>query len=144
MSNHLTHWVDGTEYAGNSGRTGDVTNPATGQVSATVAFADQADAEHVIAAAKAGALEILLAGVSALVLHLMVRTPLLESNRRPGIMPQIISEGTLAFIEAGTKRRASLHYVVGEAALEGFDAGGLEIGDIDLATFTAPLSRTIR
>ena len=48
--------------------------------------------------------------------------------------------GTLAFTEAGTKRRASLHYIVGETALQDLDAGGLEIEDIDLATFAARLA----
>jgi formamidopyrimidine-DNA glycosylase len=49
-------------------------------------------------------------------------------------------EGVLALTEAGTKRRASLHYVVGEAALEDFDAGGLEVEEIDLPTFAARLA----
>ncbi|MFT4010950.1 MAG: CoA-acylating methylmalonate-semialdehyde dehydrogenase [Nocardioidaceae bacterium] len=55
ISAPIPHWVDGAEYAGTSGNAGDVTNPATGQVTGTVAFADQADAEHVIASAKAAA-----------------------------------------------------------------------------------------
>jgi len=48
---HIPHWVDGQEYAGTGGNHGEVTNPATGTVTATVAFADAADAAHVIAAA---------------------------------------------------------------------------------------------
>jgi len=43
--------------------------------------------------------------------------------------------GTLAFTEAGTKRRASLHLVQGEAALAAFDMGGLDIFDIDAGAF---------
>jgi formamidopyrimidine-DNA glycosylase len=35
--------------------------------------------------------------------------------------------GTLAFTEAGTKRRASLHLVEGEAALAAMDPGGLDV-----------------
>jgi len=43
--------------------------------------------------------------------------------------------GTLAFTEAGTKRRASLHLVQGKAALGAFDMGGLDVLDIDARTF---------
>ena len=38
----IGHWLDGQPYAGTSGRTGEVFNPATGEVSALVAFADRA------------------------------------------------------------------------------------------------------
>ena len=48
--------------------------------------------------------------------------------------------GRLAFTEAGTKRRASLHLVQGEAALAAFDMGGLEVLDIDLDAFSARLT----
>lgn len=55
----IPHWLDGAPYTGGaegaSARTGDVTNPATGAVSAQVAFADEADAERVIGAAAAAA-----------------------------------------------------------------------------------------
>jgi formamidopyrimidine-DNA glycosylase len=47
--------------------------------------------------------------------------------------------GSLVFTEAGTKRRASMHLVEGDAALAGFDAGGLEVLDAELAAFTARL-----
>ena len=46
----------------------------------------------------------------------------------------------LAFTEAGTKRRAALHFVHGEKALSTFDAGGLEVLDTDLATFAGRLA----
>ncbi|HEY5899148.1 MAG TPA: zinc finger domain-containing protein, partial [Burkholderiales bacterium] len=46
--------------------------------------------------------------------------------------------GTLAFTEAGTKRRASMHLL---STLEGLDPGGLEIFSADLATFAARLRR---
>ena len=49
----IGHWLDNREYDGSSGRYGDVTNPATGAVTAQVAFADEADAAKVIGAAKA-------------------------------------------------------------------------------------------
>ena len=51
----IPHWVDGARWAGGSDRTGEVTNPATGQVTGRVAMASEADAAHVIAAASAAA-----------------------------------------------------------------------------------------
>ena len=49
--------------------------------------------------------------------------------------------GTLALTEAGTKRRASLHCVHGEAALAAFDAGGLDVLAADRDAFAARLAR---
>ena len=51
----IGHWLDNDTYLGGSGRFGDVTNPATGEVTAQVAFADERDAARVIAAASAAA-----------------------------------------------------------------------------------------
>ncbi|RLV48480.1 CoA-acylating methylmalonate-semialdehyde dehydrogenase [Nocardioides mangrovicus] len=51
----ISHWIDGQEDAGTSGRLLDVTNPATGVVSGQVALADAADAERAIAGAAAAA-----------------------------------------------------------------------------------------
>src|SRR4030095_6691456 len=48
--------------------------------------------------------------------------------------------GTLVLTEAGTKRRASIHCVRGEAALAAFDSGGLEVFAADLDAFTARLA----
>jgi formamidopyrimidine-DNA glycosylase len=47
--------------------------------------------------------------------------------------------GTLLLTEAGTKKRASIHLVRGEAALEEYDPGGLEIFDMTLEQFTEAL-----
>lgn len=47
-----------------------------------------------------------------------VRAPLLQLN---------FDNGVLTLTEAGTKRRASLHVVAGEAQLEEHDRGGLEV-----------------
>jgi formamidopyrimidine-DNA glycosylase len=47
--------------------------------------------------------------------------------------------GTLSLTEAGTKRRASLHFVQGEAALRALDPGGIEILDADLKSFCEKL-----
>lgn len=49
--------------------------------------------------------------------------------------------GTLILTEAGTKRRATLHVVRGEAALAALDPGGLEVLDADLAAFREALLR---
>ncbi|MCW2751005.1 MAG: hypothetical protein JWR83_2115 [Aeromicrobium sp.] len=51
----IGHWVDNATFDGASGRFGDVTNPATGEVTSQVALADETDAAHVIAAARAAA-----------------------------------------------------------------------------------------
>ena len=48
-------------------------------------------------------------------------------------------DGTLYFTEAGSKRRASMHVVQGEAALAAFDRGGLEVMNASLADFSARL-----
>ena len=47
--------------------------------------------------------------------------------------------GSLTLTEAGTKRRASLHVVSGEAALEALDAGGIEPLHCSLDAFMARL-----
>ena len=51
----IPHWVDGAPWTGAGDRWGEVTNPATGQVTGRVAMADEADAARVIAAASAAA-----------------------------------------------------------------------------------------
>ncbi len=49
------------------------------------------------------------------------------------------TSGTLSLTEGGTQRRASLHLVRGEAALERFNPGGLEIFETSLAQFSSAL-----
>jgi malonate-semialdehyde dehydrogenase (acetylating)/methylmalonate-semialdehyde dehydrogenase len=49
----ITHWIGGQKVAGESGRFGDVYNPATGQVQAKVPLANSAELNKVVAAAKA-------------------------------------------------------------------------------------------
>jgi len=86
-----------------------------------------------------------LEGDLFLILHLMVagRLRWLKAGEKPpGRITLALlefSDGCLAFTEAGTKRRASLHLVQGEAALAQFDAGGLEVLDADLASFARRL-----
>jgi len=49
--------------------------------------------------------------------------------------------GTLLLTEAGTKKRASIYLVRGEAALREHDPGGLEIFDVGLDEFRRALTR---
>src|SRR6266436_532781 len=82
-----------------------------------------------------------------LVLHLMIagRLRWLGTGAKvPGRITLAAFEfpsGTLVFTEAGTKRRASLHLVEGEAALAAMNPGGLEVFESNLEEFTARLKR---
>ncbi|MGH7368179.1 MAG: Fpg/Nei family DNA glycosylase [Candidatus Rokuibacteriota bacterium] len=58
-----------------------------------------------------------------------------------GLAALDFSTGTLTFTEAGSKRRAAIHLVRGEAALAAHDPGGLELFEADLAAFRAALTR---
>ena len=51
--NRISHWIDGKVFEGNSGRSGVVFDPATGQQQAAVDLADVADVDHAVAVAKA-------------------------------------------------------------------------------------------
>src|SRR5438046_2573778 len=81
-----------------------------------------------------------------LVLHLMIagRLRWLEGKAKPpGRITLALFEfesGTLAFTEAGSKRRASLHLVQGQAALKAMDPGGIEPLESELNTFSAQLT----
>jgi formamidopyrimidine-DNA glycosylase len=80
------------------------------------------------------------------VLHLMVAGRLLwvelgakvPARRRLAVCE--FSSGQLVLTEAGTKRRASLHMVQGEANLKRLDPGGLDVLQADLATFSERLT----
>jgi len=82
-----------------------------------------------------------------LVIHLMIAGRLRWLN--PGAKPPAritlaifeFAGGRLAFTEAGTKRRASLHLVRGEIALTQFDMGGLEVEGSAPEAFAARLTR---
>jgi formamidopyrimidine-DNA glycosylase len=50
------------------------------------------------------------------------------------------SNGTLLLTEAGTKKRASIHLVRGEAAIKDHDPGGLEVFDASLEQFRQRLT----
>jgi malonate-semialdehyde dehydrogenase (acetylating)/methylmalonate-semialdehyde dehydrogenase len=53
MSKHVTHWIDGKSYGGVADRQGDIYDPATGEVSGVVDFADVALMDEAVAAAQA-------------------------------------------------------------------------------------------
>src|ERR1039458_7084662 len=53
----VSHWIDGKSVAATSGRSGAVTNPATGEVIAEVGFACVEEVDRAVAAAKAAAAE---------------------------------------------------------------------------------------
>ncbi|UCH49293.1 MAG: formamidopyrimidine-DNA glycosylase [Betaproteobacteria bacterium] len=80
-----------------------------------------------------------------LVIHLIVagRLKWLTKNaRQPGKSALAVFEfdtGTLVLTEAGTQRRASLHFVSGESAVQALHAGGVEIFELDRASFGARL-----
>jgi formamidopyrimidine-DNA glycosylase len=52
-----------------------------------------------------------------------------------------LADGKLVLTEAGSKRRASIHLVQGEAALAQFSMGGVEVMETDAAGFGAALRR---
>jgi formamidopyrimidine-DNA glycosylase len=88
-----------------------------------------------------------LEGDLFLVLHLMIagRLRWLAAGaavpRKLGLAAIDFAAGSLIITEAGSKRRASLHLVRGEAALAPFARGGLEVLDADLASFSEVLLR---
>lgn len=80
-----------------------------------------------------------------LVLHLMIAGRLRWRDEPPKIGSKAalavfeFDSGHLLLTEAGSKKRASLHVVEGEAALAGHDPGGVEPLEADLAGFRAAL-----
>lgn len=76
-----------------------------------------------------------------IVIHLMIAGRLHWADKGakpPGRKPLVAfdwSTGTLTLTEAGSKRRAALHLVRGEAALAAHDPGGIEPLEIDVAAF---------
>jgi formamidopyrimidine-DNA glycosylase len=82
-----------------------------------------------------------------LILHLMIAGRLHWKPRgakplgKVGLAAFDFSTGTLVLTEAGSKRRASLHLVRGEAGLARHDPGGLEVLEADEEQFRATLRR---
>jgi formamidopyrimidine-DNA glycosylase len=78
-----------------------------------------------------------------LVLHLMIAGRLHWPGKKTrGTLALFeFDRGTLSLTEAGSKRRASLHLVQGEAALKAMDPGGIEVLETDLQTFAGQLQK---
>jgi formamidopyrimidine-DNA glycosylase len=80
------------------------------------------------------------------VIHLMIagrlhwRVPGVKLSGRNNLAAFDFADGSLVLTEAGTKRRASIHLVRGEAALRALDPGGIEIFSSTLDEFRAALS----
>ena len=80
-----------------------------------------------------------------LVLHLMIagrlywQKPGAKLPGKRGLAAFDFPDGALTLTEAGSKRRASLHVVQGEAALAAHNPGGLEVFDCDAEAFAAAL-----
>ncbi len=88
-----------------------------------------------------------------LVLHLMIagrlhwRPPAAKLAGRNALAAFDFADGSLVLTEAGSKRRASLHVVRGEADLLELDPGGIEVFASDLDAFRAALraeNRTLK
>jgi formamidopyrimidine-DNA glycosylase len=81
-----------------------------------------------------------------LVLHLMIagrlhwREPGARLSRKLTLAAFDFPNGSLLLTEAGTKKRASLHLVEGEAELTQLNPGGLEVLDAALDSFAAVLT----
>ena len=82
-----------------------------------------------------------LEGDLHLVIHLMIAGRLHWPGKKTRNTLALFDfdHGTLSFTEAGSKRRASLHLVRGEAALKAMDPGGVDVFAVDEATFAAKL-----
>lgn len=81
-----------------------------------------------------------------LVLHLMIAGRLhwrpsgAKLGGRNNLAAFDFPHGSLVLTEAGSKRRASLHVVAGEAALEAMNPGGIEVFSSDLDSFRKALT----
>lgn len=80
-----------------------------------------------------------------LVLHLMIagrlhwKSPGVKLGGRQNLAAFDFPDGSLLLTEAGSRRRASLHVVSGEAGLAQFDAGGIDVFTASLESFRAAL-----
>jgi formamidopyrimidine-DNA glycosylase len=88
-----------------------------------------------------------LEGGLFIVLHLMIagRLRWLPKEKKPpgrlALATFEFEDATLMLTEAGTKRRASIHIVEGEAALARMDPGGIDVLEATSAEFAARLRR---
>lgn len=90
---------------------------------------------------------IALDGELFLVIHLMIagRLHWKRAGAKPagkyGLAAFDFPSGALVLTEAGSKRRAALYLVQGEAALREHDPGGLEVLDAEIGEFRSALGR---
>jgi len=83
-----------------------------------------------------------------LVFHLMIAGRLHWSQQRKTadgrrtLAAFDFDSGTLTLTEAGTRKRASLHLVQGEAGLTALDPGGIDVFSASLEQFSATLTET--
>jgi len=89
---------------------------------------------------------LIVEGELFVVLHLMIagRLRWIEAGGKPpatSLATFHFANGTLAFTEAGTRKRASLHIVRGDDAVAAFDMGGLEVLDAGPDAFRERLLR---
>ena len=81
-----------------------------------------------------------------LVLHLMIagrlhwRAKGIKLSGRQSLAAFDFPNGSLTLTEAGSKRRASLHVVVGDEGLRSLDPGGIEVFESDAKTFRQALT----
>ncbi len=81
-----------------------------------------------------------------LVIHLMIagrlhwKEPNAVLGRKGTLLGIDFATGTLTLTEAGSKRRASLYVVAGEAGLEGLDPGGMDVMACSAEEFKAALT----
>jgi len=82
-----------------------------------------------------------------LVIHLMIagrlhwREPGAKLVRKLGLAAFEFPFGSLVLTEAGTKKRASLHFLQGEQSVRALNPGGLEVLDSSLEEFAEVLKR---
>jgi len=87
-----------------------------------------------------------LEGDLFLVLHLMITGRLHWREQGAPLKGKFalaafdFAEGSLTLTEAGSKKRAALHLLQGEAALAEHDPGGLEVLEVDAGAFAAALT----
>lgn len=110
--------------------------------------AAELEGRRVAGAARLGKRVVIeLADERFIVMHLMIAGRLhwkpqgAKLGSRNDLFALDFSSGTLTMTEAGTKRRAALHFVRGRAALAQHDPGGIEPLSASLAEFSAALTK---
>jgi len=109
---------------------------------------DAAAGRHVVGVRRIGKRIVwVIEGELFLVFHLMIagrfkwRDRGAPVPRRLGLAAFDFDNGTLLLTEAATQKRASLHVVLGEAALAAMDPGGIEVMTAGLEAFSSALQQ---